>query len=417
MDLYKKGTYVHQPRQIQPIEEYKQAFIQHILHGSTRARLIQKVYRSYMRMRPECVNNHRRVWLRDMVDKLRNKPPFAELPGCLALYQLWEKVKATEDEWNWLREITWYQKPTREAILEDDRLTGKSTNKPRTKSSTHPSTLTSSENTRQRSESPQIRFKSMVMMPTRINEGASSSRFALPEQDENREYVYEAMSRSPSPIVPMSKKMRKFIELSAQPLILAIDIEGVKPDYLEIAAIIADKEEWLSSKVWYLKPACFSKVLSQAKYCHGISPVALSKVKCSTLLEIQNEMKEWLAKFQRPILIISADENPNSDVKEFVSFMQYPYCNVSLPRWVDRPSTFAHRKTQEMKKNKFKVGDVTCNYEEIHCIRLEAKTRPSLVSGAHCGFFDCAEVLTHVEFNRMWQILYKMHQCADELQL
>jgi hypothetical protein len=280
-------------------------------------------------------------------------------------------------------------------------------NKQCTKSTTHTRILTCSENTRyHRSESPQVKVRSIVVVLSQVSEGASPSRFELPDQDENREFTYEAMSRSPSPIIPMSKKIKKFIELNSRPL----SLEGVKPDYLEVAAIIADEDKWLSAKVWYLKPSCIGKVLSQARFCHGISPVALASVKCNRVVEVQTEMTEWLTGFRRPILIISADENPNSDVKKFITFMKYPYCNVSLPRWVDRPSTFTHKKVQEMKKERFEVDSVTCQYEKIHCIKLEAKAQPSLVSGPHCGFFDCTEILINVEFNRMRQVLYKMRR-------
>ena len=404
MELNKKGTYVHIPRMTLPIEEFKNMMIQHILCGSSRARLIQKIHRSYSRMRPELVSAHRHAWLRDIVDKLLNKRPYAESMGSLALYQLWNRVSAVDEEWNWLGEIRWYRRPTRDEIREDDHSNGRMLNQLR--ASSEASTRmreASTRDPRKRMESPEIRTRSLTVIPPQDIQGSSSSRFDVAP------YIPEQMYCSPSPEQPMSKKMRKFIEEGARPLVVAMDIEGQKPDYLEIAAIVADDKEWISAKIWYLRPKSVGKVIAQARFCNGISPVELVRMKCSTLEEIKTELAQWLTSFHRPMIILSADENPDSDVKELTGYLKYPYLNICLPRWEHRIDTHAHRKVQEMKKARFQIAEVTCPYSVIHSIPLVETGKPNIESGPHCGFFDSIEILLHIEFNQLWHLIFRLH--------
>jgi hypothetical protein len=50
------------------------------------------------------------------VNDLRESVPFELVSSRLGLYQLFDKVVATPEQWSWLREIDWYRPPTAEEI-------------------------------------------------------------------------------------------------------------------------------------------------------------------------------------------------------------------------------------------------------------------------------------------------------------
>ena len=108
-----------------PIEIFKNNMILHLTHGHKRVQLIQKIHKSYTRMHPAAVAHHRHKWLRDLVDRVKDKNAFDVTVSSMSLYFLWDKLLATEYEWSWLMEIKWYQAPSEEAVRGEERRSGK----------------------------------------------------------------------------------------------------------------------------------------------------------------------------------------------------------------------------------------------------------------------------------------------------
>jgi hypothetical protein len=101
---------------VTPIDGFRTQYIAYLVKGENRANLLKKIYKSFVRTNPRERDAKKYRWLRTLVTDLRGSVPFELTSARLGLYQLFDKVIATPEQWSWLREIDWYRPPTAEEI-------------------------------------------------------------------------------------------------------------------------------------------------------------------------------------------------------------------------------------------------------------------------------------------------------------
>jgi hypothetical protein len=183
------------------------------------------------------------------------------------------------------------------------------------------------------------------------------------------------------------ERLNNHLKLKTVPHVVAIDIEGAAPNIVEISAIISIGSEWIDARVWwYLRPSDLFRAARDGRYSHGIPFPVLTNFPRITVEEVQTQLKEWIATFIHPCLIVSPDENPHSDVFELVKPIGLKYYNVPLPKWKYRIDTWSHREIQKMKSVGHVVNGVTCKYHEIYAGSIIHKGHTKDKSGSHCSF-------------------------------
>jgi hypothetical protein len=390
---------------VTPIEGFRTQYIAYLLKGENRANLLKKIYKSFVRTNPRERDAKKYRWLRTLVNDLRGSVPFELVSSRLGLYQLFDKVVATPEQWSWLREIDWYRPPTAEEIrrekakYEEYARIGELRSKVPSGSS---KMIVEAEAISEICQSPPIVTGSLRIVDPEILPASSSaardmirSEF-IPVKDIGIQFPG---IDSPVEFVP------RVITAPIDPIVVTIDIEGAAPEYLEIAAIANFNDQQLGARLWYLSGRDDEKIRREARYCHGINPVELRKLAVSDIDVIKMNLKRWLLQLGPNVLIVSADEVYNSDVYRFVQDLQVFYVNIPLPRWRFRLDTWAHKETQVAKRELRKIGGVTCDYKRLHSIPLVKRDEPRYRSGAHCGYFDALELAYHIQFNQLWSLL------------
>jgi hypothetical protein len=391
---------------VTPIEGFRTQYIAYLLRGESRATLLKKIYKSFIRTNPRERDAKKYRWLRTLVNDLRGSTPFELASSRMGLYQLFDKVIATPEQWSWLREIDWYRPPTAEEIRKEkakyEEYARIGTLRGRSQASTSPRAREEHREISEISISPPIRTGSLRIIDPETLQPSSSitkeivrSEF-IPVKDVSTQFPG---IDSPVEFIP------RVIVAPIDPIIVTIDIEGVAPEYLEIAAIANFNDQQLGARIWYLNGRDDEKIRREARYCHGINPVELRKLAVPDIDVVKTNLKRWLQQLGPNVLIVSADEVYNSDVYRFVQDLQVFYTNIPLPRWRFRPDTWAHRETQEAKRELRKIGGVTCDYKRLHSIPLVKRDEPRYQSGAHCGYFDALELAYHIQFNQLWSLL------------
>jgi hypothetical protein len=193
----------------------------------------------------------------------------------------------------------------------------------------------------------------------------------------------------------MQKRYKK--ALQGNFCLLCIDIEGPEEDVLEIAwAFYEPFTGALEAEVRYIQPKSMRKIREDAPFCHGIDARELSMRKLCSEQDVWLEI-QTATRTRHKLLIISADENPESDIYTKVKLWNVPYQNVPLPKWVMRPTTHAHQDTVKLKNSgEINLADATCPFSKLHGIRN---------SGAHCALADVNELIEHVKNNQLAQLL------------
>ena len=102
--------------------------------------------------------------------------------------------------------------------------------------------------------------------------------------------------------------------------------------------------------------------------------------------------------------IVSADENEESDVKEFSKDWNFPYVNVPLPKWNVRADHPIHVKVVKAKKENTLICDgVQCDFKVLHSIKVDDKTAER--GGAHCALSDTVELLHFIHDRNLHSLI------------
>jgi 3-phenylpropionate/cinnamic acid dioxygenase small subunit len=208
---------------------------------------------------------------------------------------LFDKIIATPEEWSWLRETDWYRPATAEKIRMKKakyeeyarivRLRGRS----------------------QASTSPRTREEHSQISEIRISPPArtGSLRIINPETLQPSSLITTEIVRSQ--FIPVKDVSTQFpgidspvefiprvIVAPKDPIIVTIDIKGVPPEYLEIAAIANFNDQQLGARIWYLNGRDDETIHIEARYCHGINPIELRKLAVSDIDVVRTNLKRWL---------------------------------------------------------------------------------------------------------------------------
>jgi hypothetical protein len=106
------------------------------------------------------------------------------------------------------------------------------------------------------------------------------------------------------------------------------------------------------------------------------------------------------------VVVLSADEQKESDVSRLVVGWKVKYINVCLPRWKDRINSPAYLETQVNKEAGVQVGKVSCPYKRLHRKELLAdRSRIQLRDGGHCALSDVNHLHRHIQLNNMWSMV------------
>jgi hypothetical protein len=385
---------------VTPIDGFRTQYIAYLVKGENRANLLKKIYKSFVRTNPRERDAKKYRWLRTLVTDLRGSVPFELTSARLGLYQLFDKVIATPEQWSWLREIDWYRPPTAEEIRKD---------RAKYEEYVKIGELRKQASSRMIAEaiSETCQSPPLVTGSLRVIDPSTCPTSSSREHDMIRSEfipVKDVSVQFPGIDSPV-EFVPRVIAMPADPIIVTIDIEGVAPEYLEVAAIANFNDQQLSARLWYLSGYDDEKIRREARYCHGINPIELRKLSVSDVGVIKMNLKRWLAQLGPNVLVVSADEVYNSDVYRFIQDLQVFYVNIPLPRWRFRLDTWAHQETQIAKRELRKVGGVTCDYKRLHSIPLVKRDEPRYRSGAHCGYYDALELAYHIQFNQLWNLL------------
>jgi hypothetical protein len=179
-------------------------------------------------------------------------------------------VIATPEQWSWLREIDWYRPPTAEEIRKDRAKYEEYVKIGELRKQA--SSRMIAEAISETCQSPPLVTGSLrVIDPSTCPTSSSRERDMIrsefiPVKDVSVQFPG---IDSPVEFVP------RVIAMPADPIIVTIDIEGVAPEYLEVAAIANFNDQQLSARLWYLSGYDDEKIRREARYCHGINPIEL----------------------------------------------------------------------------------------------------------------------------------------------
>jgi hypothetical protein len=98
-----------------------------------------------------------------------------------------------------------------------------------------------------------------------------------------------------------------------------IDVEGVDPNLVEIAVMLCTREELRGVRLYHLKTADIKALNQGSKYCHGIDAKVLKEIATHHQDEALEEIKGWLESQVSVVVVLSADEQRESDVSEVSS--------------------------------------------------------------------------------------------------
>jgi hypothetical protein len=203
-----------------------------------------------------------------------------------------------------------------------------------------------------------------------------------------------------------SKSLNKLMQIT----ILAIGIEGMIGNEVEIAWSLYDvKTGEQTAELHYLSPKNPTAVTKEARYCHGIDARDIPSHKKEKREAVLENLKR-VAKSRENIVVVSADESPNSDIAQLVQDWNVHYVNIPLPPWRIRTRQNAHIEAQRLKESGIvEYEGATCEYQRIHRVQL-ADYSGNRASGAHCALLDVAELVQHIKDNGIHQYLTKL-QC------
>ena len=146
----------------------------------------------------------------------------------------------------------------------------------------------------------------------------------------------------------------------------------------------------------------------------------LNKLATLDLSEATSQIKNWLESLNNPV-VLSPDENSNSDVSKFINGWNVKYVNVPLASWKYRIETKAHKESQVNKPVEYWVDKVMCPYGMLHKQENLCSTdKLSLQSGGHCALIDVHELFLHINYDNLWPLIKRLavsvskphvHQC------
>jgi hypothetical protein len=222
------------------------------------------------------------------VNDLLGSVPFELVSSRMGLYQLFDKILATPEQWSLLKEIDWYRPPTAEEKAKNEEYARIGVLRSRSQTSTSPRVREESGAISEINRSPPIVTGSLRIIDPETLQASSSaadeivrSEF-IPVKDSSTQFPG---IDSPIEFVP------RVIAAPIDPIVVTIDIEGVAPEYLEIAVIANFNDQQLGARIWYLSSRDDDKIRREARYCHGINPVELHKLAVSDIDVVKTNLK------------------------------------------------------------------------------------------------------------------------------
>jgi hypothetical protein len=459
-----------QKQVVEIIPKLQEYAVNYLIKGCSRKNLIQQIGKSFRKVSNQDLANRTRVeFMEKLVHRLKREKIWSVNNGRLFLFRLWEKLGANESQHQMLKSLPWYQKPSEYRLRMDEWRSGERKHKPTIELEErviYPSSRVYGDevNVKQVQDSPPRKKGTVSVLSQQLEESSgvhvasvvvvpTSSQLHQQEEIERRlrEKIVQRMvmkshgegsssmgSRESGMIEvqsvskpsedyflgPLSKQYQEMEKARNQgskrvskqmneQLYAIIDVEGVDPNLVEIAVMLCTREELRGVRLYHLKTADLKALNQGSKYCHGIDAKVLKEIATHHQDEALEEIKGWLESQVSIVVVLSADEQRESDVSKLVMGWKVKYVNVCLPRWKDRINSPAYRETQVNKENGVQVGKVSCPYKRLHRKELLVdRSRIQLRDGGHCALGDVIHLHRHLQLNNMWSMVERLAEHA-----
>lgn len=183
-----------------------------------------------------------------------------------------------------------------------------------------------------------------------------------------------------------------------QSIDIFIDIEGSPENHtiVEAGIIISKNLSIIEAHVFYARPADLSKFRNEQRYCHGMP---LSQLPNHSQEHITHNIEQVLQTYPTATIYSNCTSYKTSDIRKLInnSTCANNHELLTLPPWEERTHHSSHQLAANMKFQSVPVNGVSCNFSQMHCIPIQAKSntpgqRAKMNHRAHCAFYDSFEL-------------------------